>query len=81
MNQVVQDPLEAGREAARRGAWKEAFDLLRDADKGGGLVGEDLQILSEAAMWTGRLTDAIEATERAFAAYVRHHAGKLRDVA
>jgi class 3 adenylate cyclase len=70
MSQVVQDPREAGREAARRGAWKEAFDLLKDADKNGGLAAEDLQVLSEAAMWTGRLTDAIEAEERAFAAYV-----------
>jgi class 3 adenylate cyclase len=70
VSQVVQDPREAGREAARRGAWKEAFDLLKDADKDGGLAAEDLQVLSEAAMWTGRLTDAIEAEERAFAAYV-----------
>jgi class 3 adenylate cyclase len=70
VSQVVQDPREAGREAARRGAWKEAFDLLKDADKNGGLAAEDLQVLSEAAMWTGRLTDAIEAEERAFAAYV-----------
>jgi class 3 adenylate cyclase len=70
VSQVVQDPREAGREAARRGAWKEAFELLKDADKNGGLAAEDLQVLSEAAMWTGRLTDAIEAEERAFAAYV-----------
>ena len=70
MSQVVQDPREAGRDAAQRGAWKEAFDLLKDADKDGGLAAEDLQVLSEAAMWTGRLTDAIEASERAFAAYV-----------
>jgi tetratricopeptide (TPR) repeat protein len=70
MSQIVQDPLEAGREAARRGAWQEAYEQLRAADEKGELGAEDLQALSEASMWTGRLADAIEAEERAFAAYV-----------
>jgi hypothetical protein len=65
MSQVVQDPREAGRDAAERRAWQEAFELLKTADAGGGLRAEDLEVLSEAAMWTGRLTDAIEAAERA----------------
>ena len=70
MSQVVQDPRQEGRDAAERRAWQEAFDLLKTADAGGELGAEDLEVLAEAAMWTGRLTDAIEATERAFAAYV-----------
>ena len=70
MSQVVQDPREAGREAAERRAWQEAFDLLKTADAGGALGAEDLEILGEAAMWTGRLTDAIEASERAYGAFV-----------
>ncbi len=70
MSQVVQDPRQAGRDAAERRAWQEAFDLLKTADVGGGLGAEDLEVLGEAAMWTGRLSDAIEASERAYAAFV-----------
>ena len=33
MAQVVDDSLEAGREAAQRRAWRDAYDLLKDADE------------------------------------------------
>jgi class 3 adenylate cyclase len=69
VSQVLQDPLEAGREAAGRGAWPEAYDLLIAADKNGALAGSDLELLSHAAMWTGHLTASIEYAERAYAAY------------
>ena len=69
MSQVLQDPLEAGREAAERGAWPEAYELLIAADKNGTLAGSDLELLSHAAMWTGHLTASIEYAERAYARY------------
>jgi hypothetical protein len=70
MSQVVQDPREAGRDAAERRAWQDAFDLLKAADANGSLQAEDLEILAEASMWTGQLTEAIEASERAYGAFV-----------
>jgi len=69
VSQVLKDPLEAGREAAERGAWPEAYELLIAADKNGTLTGSDLELLSHAAMWTGHLTASIEYAERAYARY------------
>jgi class 3 adenylate cyclase len=70
VTQIVDDSLEAGRDAARRRAWREAYDLLRGADADGRLDAEDVENLAEAAWWTGRLEEGIELRERAFAAYV-----------
>jgi class 3 adenylate cyclase len=70
MTQVVDDSLEAGREAARRHAWRDAYEFLRRADKDGELTGDDLQNLGEAAWWTGHLEEAIVLRERAYAAFV-----------
>jgi class 3 adenylate cyclase len=68
VSQVLQDPLEAGREAASRGAWPEAYELLLAADDGK-LTGHDLELLSHAALWTGHLSASIEYAERAYARY------------
>jgi class 3 adenylate cyclase len=68
--QIVDDSLEAGRDAARRRAWRNAYDLLRSADESGDLAGEDIERLAEAAWWTGRLDEALALRERAYAAYV-----------
>ena len=70
MTQVVDEPLEAGREAARRHAWRDAYDLLRKADEAGALAADDLASLGDAAWWTGRLEEAIGLRERAYAAFV-----------
>ena len=69
MSQVLQDPLEAGREAAGRGAWPEAYELLVVADQNGNLTGSDLELLSHAALWTGHLSASIEYAERAYGRY------------
>ena len=69
MTQIVDDSLEAGREAARRRAWRDAYELLHSADASGTLTAEDLENLAEAAWWTGRLEEAITLRERAYAAY------------
>jgi class 3 adenylate cyclase len=79
VTQVVDDSLEAGREAVRRHAWREAYELLRSADGDGRLEAEDLQNLAEAAWWTGRLEEALALRERAQVAYVQ--AGEMRRAA
>ena len=79
MTQVIDDSLEAGREAVRRHAWREAYDLLRRADSEGKLAGEDLEHLAAAAWWTGRLEEALGLRERAYASFVE--AGAPRQAA
>jgi class 3 adenylate cyclase len=74
--QVVEDPLAAGRDAARRNAWSEAFDLLEQAHQAGAeLSGEDLELLGNAALWTGRLAASIKAHERAYARFLEEDNG------
>jgi class 3 adenylate cyclase len=63
---AVVDPLEAGRDAARRYVWREAFELLRAADAAAPLAADDLESLAEAAWWSGRLASCIDARERAY---------------
>jgi class 3 adenylate cyclase len=70
MSQVLDDSLEAGREAARKHAWRDAYELLQKADADGLLGAEDLEHLGEAAWGTGRLDEAIDLRERAYTAYV-----------
>ena len=77
MTQVVDDALSAGREAAARGAWREAYDLLSPA--AGSLSPEDLEALAEAAYWLGKLDEAIGLREQAQAAWVE--AGEPRKAA
>jgi class 3 adenylate cyclase len=62
--------LAAAGDAIDRNAWKEAFALLRDADRELQLPPDWLERLAETAWWNGRLDDCIDARERAFAAYV-----------
>jgi class 3 adenylate cyclase len=71
--------LESGREALRRHAWREAFELLTAADQAGGLTAEDLEGLAEAAWWNARVDLCIGARERAFA--LRLEAGEPRRAA
>jgi len=79
VSQVLDDSLEAGREAARKHAWREAYDLLHKAAADEPLGAEDLEFLAESAWWTGRLEEAIDFRERAYAAYVE--AGEPRRAA
>ena len=79
MSQVLDDSLEAGRDAARRRAWRDAYELLGKANEDGSLGAEDLEQLAEAAWWTSHLDEAIDLRERAYAAYVE--AGEPRRAA
>ncbi|MGH2382777.1 MAG: transcriptional regulator, partial [Candidatus Limnocylindria bacterium] len=58
------------REAASRGDWEEAFDLLMKADADGLAAPADLPVLGEVAYAAGHLDVAVEAWERAHAACV-----------
>jgi class 3 adenylate cyclase len=67
---TLEDPVRAAREALDRHAWHEAFDLLTKADAEGALSARDLELLGEAAWWSGRMDECIAARERAYAVYV-----------
>ncbi len=60
--------VERARDAAARGAWEQAFDLLMEADVVGPLAPADLPLLGEVAYAAGHLDVTIEAWERAHAA-------------
>jgi hypothetical protein len=70
----LDNALEAGREAVRRHAWREAFELLTAADQAGGLTAADLEGLAEAAWWNGRVDLCISTrtTSRAGSPESRH---------
>jgi class 3 adenylate cyclase len=77
MSHVVDDARAAGRDAAARGAWKEAYDHLLAAERE--LEPEDLERLAEAAWWTGKLDESIERRERAYKVWLE--AGEKRRAA
>jgi tetratricopeptide (TPR) repeat protein len=57
----------AGRDAAARGAWEEAYALLMKSDAGGLAAPGDLGVLGQVAYAAGHLDVAVEAWERAHA--------------
>ncbi|MBA2643735.1 MAG: LuxR family transcriptional regulator, partial [Actinobacteria bacterium] len=67
--QSVNELVERGREAAARGAWREAYDLLVATDSAE-LSPEDLELIGEATSWTGPTEHCIEVRERAYSAYL-----------
>jgi class 3 adenylate cyclase len=69
MTQVLDDSLAAGREAAARGAWRQAYALMAGSEDS--LKDPmDLELYAEATWWSGKLDEAIALRERAFAGYV-----------
>jgi class 3 adenylate cyclase len=75
----LDNALESGRDAARRHAWREAFDLLTAADEAKSLSADDLEELAYAAWWSGRAAACISARERAYPLYL--DAGRPREAA
>ena len=59
-------PVERAREAASRGAWQEAFELLTEADARAPLGGPDLPFFAGMAYAAGDLDQTISAWERAY---------------
>ena len=60
--------VERARDAAALNDWRQAFDLLMEADAGGLLAPTDLAVLGEVAYAAGQLNVTIEAWERAHTA-------------
>ncbi|SED41202.1 LuxR family transcriptional regulator [Streptomyces sp. TLI_105] len=73
---VEQAPaVERARTAAARESWAEAYVLLREADRHPtrALTAEDLDVLSDAAWWSGHVDESVAARLRTHAAYVAAH--------
>ncbi|HET8572217.1 MAG TPA: adenylate/guanylate cyclase domain-containing protein [Candidatus Limnocylindria bacterium] len=51
--------------------WREAYELLAEADARQALTAPELSLLADAAWWIGQLPAAIEAHERAYGAAIR----------
>ncbi len=62
--------LDAGRAAAAGRAWEEAYAALSAAGSAGPLDVGDLELLGDAATWTGRFDASTAAREQAYAAYL-----------
>jgi class 3 adenylate cyclase len=72
MSQLLDPSIaDKARNALGRHEWREAFDLLSEADAKAALAPAELELLAQAAWWVGRLPDAIDARERAYAASVK----------
>ena len=63
-------PVEVGRKAAARHAWEEAYTALDAAGAAGPLAVADLELLGDAATWTGRFEASTAAREHGYAAYL-----------
>jgi class 3 adenylate cyclase len=70
MGQATEMSLQSARDALARRAWDEARDLFHEAEKSGPLAPGDLELLAEAAWWSGHLDERDDAFERAYAAYL-----------
>lgn len=71
MNPSERPSLDQAHEAAGRGEWQQALDLLTDVDMIAPLSGPDLALLAGVAYAAGRLDVTIRAWERAHAQSVR----------
>jgi class 3 adenylate cyclase len=72
MESTNSEHLQAGRQAAKRYAWREVVESLGQAIASSEVpTARDLEILGEAAWWTGSLEESISAHERSYNAYLR----------
>ena len=65
----ITEIVERGRQAAARGSWREAYDLLSSVEPAE-LSPGDLELIGEATSWTGPTERCIDASERAFNGYL-----------
>ncbi len=70
MSSATADVLTTARAAMDSHAWADAFELLTDADRSESLPPDGLQMLAEAAWWSGEPEMVLEVGERAYAAYL-----------
>ncbi|HEX2026959.1 MAG TPA: adenylate/guanylate cyclase domain-containing protein [Nitriliruptorales bacterium] len=67
----MSEVLASGREALQRRSWAEALQALTQADQEADLSPSDLELLAEAAWWSGHPDEATQALERAYAGYMQ----------
>jgi len=68
-----------GRKAIERRAWTDAVSAFNEVDEQEPLSPRDLELLADAAWWSGHPDESVDALERAFAGYV--DAGSPTDAA
>ena len=68
--------LDRGRRAYARRAWRDAYELLSQVDREGGLGAQDLELLATSAFMLGREDEWLRDLERAHHLYV--DAGEIR---
>ncbi len=71
--------VEMGRKAIERRAWTDAVSAFNEVDEQEPLSPRDLELLADAAWWSGHPDESVDALERAFAGYV--DAGSPTDAA
>jgi class 3 adenylate cyclase len=64
----ISERLEQARDALAGKDWQEAYEALAELDRTETLGADDLDGLADAAWWTGRMDESIEARTRAYAA-------------
>ena len=62
------EDIQRGREAASRGSWSDAYEILRTVDQGA-LEARDLEILADAAWWNCAPDESIAYRQKAYAAF------------
>jgi class 3 adenylate cyclase len=70
VKQTAAETVRSARQAVKRRAWREAYDLLALADSSARLTPADLERFAEAAWCIGRIEDCIDAYERAYVQYL-----------
>jgi class 3 adenylate cyclase len=72
MSPVVDEtPAQRAREALDRHAWREAYEVMAEADHAGALAPDDLAVLAQSAWWVGQQDIAREAWERAYTLHAK----------
>lgn len=71
VSRVLDDRIEAGRDAFNRHAWQEAYEILTETDRSGLLPAEALRMLAQAGWWSGHPEAILEIGQRAYGAYLK----------
>jgi class 3 adenylate cyclase len=66
---LADSPLQRARDALRRHAWQQCYELFTAADETESLSADDLANMAEAAWASGHYIECIQARERAYAAF------------
>ncbi len=62
--------VDVARKAVERRAWSDARDAFHEVEQEMALTPQDLELLADAAWWSGEPDETVEALERAFAGHI-----------